>query len=310
MMGVQNAWRFTTGNNKVAIGIGDTGFAINSDRATHPDVRGGIYIDNTEDESPKFSHGTLVAGVIGASANNGVGIAGINWNSDMIFVDISGGNPGDRSLAEATQVMINKANEKGQKLIVNLSIAGGYTVAFEELIAANKSKALFVIASGNGNQSQVSSPGDLAAKYKNVICVGASWGATDADGKPTTPGDRISYDGWWGSNYGNGLTLMAPSEFLTTEATRGDSGSNFAFGYKSLFNGTSASTANLTGVASLVWGLNPNLTGEQIRSILAETAYDLGAAGYDTTYGHGFVNADKAIRRVLAIARSSVQMST
>jgi serine protease len=310
MMGVQNAWRFTTGNNKVAIGIGDTGFAINSDRATHPDVRGGIYIDNAEDESPKFSHGTLVAGVIGASANNGVGIAGINWNSDMIFVDISGGNPGDRSLAEATQVMINKANEKGQKLIVNLSIAGGYTVAFEELIAANKNKALFVIASGNGNQSQVSSPGDLAAKYKNVICVGASWGATDADGKPTTPGDRISYDGWWGSNYGNGLTLMAPSEFLTTEATRGDSSSNFAFGYKSLFNGTSASTANVTGVASLVWGLNPNLTGEQIRSILVETAYDLGAAGYDTSYGHGFVNADKAIRRTLAIFRSSVQMST
>jgi serine protease len=309
IMGVQSAWRFTTGTNKIAIGIGDTGFGINSHGATHPDVRGGIYIDNAEDESPKFSHGTLLGGVIGATANNGVGIAGINWNSDMIYVDISGDNAGDRSLADATQVMINKANEKGQKLVVNLSIAGGNTPDFERLIAANKNKALFVIASGNGNQSQLSTPADLAAKYGNVISVGASWGTRDFDGKATTPGERISYDGWWGSNYGSGLTFLAPSEFVSTEATRENSASNFAFGYKSLFNGTSAAVPNVVGVASLVWSINPNLTAEQIRSILAETACDLGTPGYDTTSGYGLVNADKAIRRSMAVARrdSSLQ---
>jgi hypothetical protein len=53
----------------------------------------------------------------------------------------------------------------------------------------------------------------------------------------------------------------------------------------------------------LVWSVNPNLTAEQIKAILSETAYDLGAAGYDTVYGYGEVNADAAVRRAGALYR-------
>ncbi len=145
-------------------------------------------------------------------------------------------------------------------------------------------------------------PADLAAKYGNVVAVGSSWGTQDWYGNAKTPGERVSYDNWWGSNYGKGLTVTAPSEFVTTSADRNDSG-KFDFGYNEKFNGTSASTANVSGVASLVWSVNSNLSAGQVKAIISETAFDLGKKGYDEAYGNGFINADAAVRRALAIAR-------
>ena len=73
--------------------------------------------------------------------------------------------------------------------------------------------------------------------------------------------------------------------------------------YSSKFDGTSAAAPNVTGVASLVWSANRNLTAAQVKDILSDTAYDLGQQGYDKFYGHGFVNADAAVRRALALSR-------
>jgi subtilisin family serine protease len=69
------------------------------------------------------------------------------------------------------------------------------------------------------------------------------------------------------------------------------------------FGGTSAATPNVTGVASLLWSANSNLSAAQVKQILSQTSYDLGLSGYDTAHGSGFVNADAALRRALAIGR-------
>jgi serine protease len=162
---------------------------------------------------------------------------------------------------------------------------------------------LFVIAAGNrGNLGieGIASPAVLAKTYQNVMAIGASWGRSDYYGRETTPGTRIEYAGWWGSQYGEGLTLMGPSEVLAREATQSYFG-NVSFGYDYQFNGTSAAAPNVTGVASLVWSVNGNLSATQVRDILSQTATDLGAAGYDRYYGNGFVNADAAVRRAIAI---------
>ena len=302
-MGVHNAWRFTTGSDNVAIGIQDTGLGTDSSGKIHPDLPTTDFIgQNYLDEWGNFSHGTLVEGTIAAISNNEIGGAGINWNSDLMLVDVVGEDALDYNLATATQAMIDKANAQGKRLVVNLSLAGGYSAEFEQLVADNQDKALFVIASGNGDASSIDSPADLAKKYGNVVAVGSSWGTKDYYGNPQTPGNRISYDNWWGSNYGSGLTVTAPSEFVATSATR-NADNTFDFGYNNNFNGTSASTANVSGVASLIWSVNSNLSASQIKAIISETAYDLGAAGYDTVYGSGFINADAAVRRALAIAR-------
>ncbi|MGB3641842.1 MAG: S8 family serine peptidase [Rivularia sp. (in: cyanobacteria)] len=302
-MGVHNAWRFTKGSDNVMIGIQDTGLGTNSSGNIHPDLRQADFIGkNYLDEWGNFSHGTLVQGSIAAKSNNKKGGAGINWNSDLMLVDVVGEDALDYNLATATQAMIDKANAQGKRLVVNLSLAGGYSVEFEQLIADNQDKALFVIASGNDNSNKIANPADLAVKYSNVVAVGSSWGTQDWYGNAKTPGERVSYDNWWGSNYGNGLTVTAPSEFVTTSANRNDSG-QFEFGYNDKFNGTSASTANVSGVASLVWSVNSNLSAGQVKAIISETAYDLGDKGYDAVYGSGFINADAAVRRALAIAR-------
>ncbi|GAX39834.1 hypothetical protein NIES4075_07930 [Tolypothrix sp. NIES-4075] len=299
--GVNNAWRFTQGNNQVAIGIADTGLGANSN-GIHPDLGSTTFVANNYfDESATYSHGTRVEGTIAAASNNGIGIAGINWNSRVEMIDVVGGDSGDYDLVQATQALINGAGDR--KLVINLSLSGGSSPAFEQLVANNQGNVLFVIASGNQDQNTIASPASLAQTNNNVMAIGSSWGTQDWYGNAKTPGERISYAGWWGSNYGTGLTLIAPSEFIATSASRTDASATYEMGYYDHFNGTSASTAVVTGIASLVWSANPNLTAGQIKTILSETAYDLGAAGYDTVYGYGLVNASAAVGRAEALER-------
>ncbi|MGV0027003.1 S8 family serine peptidase [Phormidesmis priestleyi] len=315
MMGVQNAWRFTTGSTNVAIGIADSGLGVSSQGFIHPDLRTNdtyVYGTNYRDDYEKSitSHGTDVQGIIAAASNNGTGMSGINWKSDVFNMDVLGGDSQDLDLAEATQLMIDGATRRGENLVINMSLgypnSGGQTglePAFERTVA-NHPDVLFVIASGNDNVNGISYPASLSQRYSNVMAIGASWGTKDQNGTPKAPGTQISYPGVWGSNYGTGLTLMGPSEVIATSAIASAYG--VTFDYDLQFDGTSAATPNVTGVASLVWSANPNLTATQVQTILSDTAYDLGARGYDTVYGHGFVNADAAVRRAIAIGAGAV----
>jgi serine protease len=308
MMGVQNAWRFTRGSAGVLVGIQDTGLGTDLYDNLHPDIDDRTtYIDtgNYKQEygflNDTTSHGTAVQGIIAADTNNRVGMSGINWNSSVYNIDVLRGNDyNDEDIAEATQNMINFAKSHRRKLIINMSLTYSRSYAFERLIANNQKNALFVIATGNDNSNSLSYPAWLAYYYRNVIAVGASWGTYDVNGNVRTPGRRISYPGWWGSNYGAGITLMGPSEVVSTTARWGFLGN---FDYESKFNGTSAATPNVTGVASLIWSANRNLSAGQIKRILSQTAFDLGRRGYDRVYGSGFVNADAAVRRAIALKR-------
>jgi serine protease len=303
MMGVENAWRFTQGSNQVLLGIADTGLGTDSSGNIHSDLRATNFVGNNYlDKSAKVSHGTSVEGVIGAAGNNGVGISGINWNSPILMINVVGNDPGVEDLVTATQTMIDRANANGQHLVVNLSIAGGDSPEFEQLVTKNQDNALFVFAAGNGDTNSIANPASLAQTHSNVMAIGASWGSHDYYGNAKTPGDRITYAGWWGSNYGSGLTLMAPSEYIAPSATRNADGT-FSFAYNSNFNGTSAATPNASAVASLVWSANSHLTATQVRDVMTQTAYDLSTPGYDTTTGYGFINADAAVRRAIALSR-------
>ena len=233
MMGVHNAWRFTQGSDDVLIGVQDSGLGINNNGQLHPDFDGARtfgYGTNMDDDffGDDSSHGTAVQGIIAAAGNNGIGMAGINWNSDVAHIDVFG--PDSFDLDEATSLMADYANSTGRRLVVNMSLSAGVaSPTLEQLIAQNADNALFVIASGNDDEGFNSYPALLSQLYDNVMAVGASWGAQDWHGDPTEPGDRISYPDWWGSNYGYGLSLMGPSEVITTKAT--DSGWNTSFGY-------------------------------------------------------------------------------
>ncbi len=305
MMNVQNAWRFTKGSSQVMVGIEDTGIAVNAQGTRGNDLReywynrANDYDDDFSDYDP--SHGTAVQSIIASISDNGVGMTGINWNSDVYVTDVLGRDSGDYTLSEATQAMASFAASCGQRLVINLSLTA--PIANLEAVVAANPNVLFVIAAGNNGHlgiDGIATPAVLAKTYRNVMAIGAVWGRSDYYGRETTPGTRIEYAGWWGSQYGVGLTLMGPSEVLARQATKSYWG-DVSFDYNSRFNGTSAATPNVTGVASLVWSANVNLSATQVRDILSQTATDLGAAGYDRYYGNGFVNADAAVRRAIAM---------
>lgn len=303
MMGVHTAWKFTTGSTDVLMGIQDSGLAVDNNGNIHPDLN-KTFIDsedNYAEDSSGLSHGTAVQGITSAVANNGYGMSGINWNSDVFHIDVLSGNePGDvLLLADATQTMIDQAKQNNQRLVINMSLSSFLEPELEQLIAEHQNDVLFVISTGNdeANDSvpvdQLEYPAQLAAKYSNVVAVGAVYGEQDIVGNPTVPGTRTPY-----SNYGEGLTLVGPTEFTTLLGDQTDFGATFG---DTLFSGTSAAAPSVAGVASLVWSANPNLTADQVKNILAETAYDLGAEGYDLETGYGFVNADAAVRRAIAL---------
>ena len=321
MMGVHNAWRFTQGSDNVLIGVQDSGLAVDIYGSYHPDIdpsRTYYASGNTQDDfgDGRASHGTAVHSIIGAASNNGIGMSGINWVSDIFNLDVLGGDMSDYELYQATQLMTNHVAMTGQRLVINMSLGGGFPSPwFEQLIALNQDNALFVIASGNEDLGRLSYPAYLSNTYSNVMAVGASWGAWDANGNWTNPGDRISYPGQWGSNYGYGLTLMGPSEVIAAEAAPAWGGITYDYWHNAIsgdapFDGTSAAAPNVAGVASLVWSANPYLSASQVNGILQETAYDLGAWGYDYEYGAGMVNADSAVRRAIAIAASMSSQSS
>lgn len=322
MMGVHQAWRFTQGSSSVLMGIADSGLGLSLGGSLHPDIDGQRtygYGNNIDDDftDSGTSHGTAVYGIMAAASNNGVGMSGINWRSDVLNIDVFGNDA--YNLDTANQLMTDYATSTGRRLVVNMSLGAhgpgpGAMPALEQLIAQNQDNALFVISSGNDDDGFNSYPATLSQVYGNVMAIGASWGVRDAYGDPTEPGDRISYPGWWGSNYGYGLSLMGPSEVITTAAGLTSSGVGFGY-YQNApagtpFNGTSAAAPNVSGVASLVWSANPYLSAGQVHSILQQTAVDLGFPGYDYEHGAGMVNADAAVRRAMALAGTPLRSST
>ena len=305
-MGLQTAWNFTTGTDEILIGVQDSGLGTDFYGNLHPDLRlDETFVFGDSNVVDEFinggqpvtdSHGTAVQGIIAADSNNGVGIAGINWNSDVFNIDVLGDDAGDLDLTQATQAMIDQAASQGQKLIINMSLGGGsLPPGFEALVANNQDDVLFVIATGNDGASQISSPSIFAQQYDNVVAVGASEGYFNSAGEIITPGTIAEY-----SNGGQGITLVGPTAVPTTSATY-----DGLLDYNLGFDGTSAATPNVAGVASLVWSANSDLDATDIKAILANTATDLGAQGYDLVYGSGMVNADAAVRQAIALGRNT-----
>lgn len=305
---VSSAWRFTQGESDVLLVSMDSGVL------TAWGANGGIVdidtnrliTDSTDDDNYNdYGHGHCSISVMSSTANNGSGIAGINWNSEVYVNDVYNGV----SLQQAITDAINYARDNNMRVVFQGGIqgeywlnSGGTQAQLEQLIEDNSDIALFAIAAGNGGvdiddttSDQVYSGGvaRLQTTHDNVMSVGALQysGTTTVNGLTNaTSVNKASY-----SNYGSSLTLMAAT----------DSPAMDKFGNMTTFTGTSCANPNMAGISSLVWSVNSELTAGEVREILIETAMDLGTAGDDNTYGNGLVNADAAVRRAWALANDS-----
>ncbi len=206
-------------------------------------------------------HGTQVAGIIGAAANNGIGIAGVSWYGKILPVRVLGKCGGTTSdIADAMRwaagiPVTGAPTNLTPAKVINLSLGGTgpcgdtFQQAINDVIARG---ATVVVSAGNDGQATTM---DRPANCKGVIAVGA----TDSTGQRA-----------WYSNFGSDITLSAPgSNILSTTNAGTTVPAADAYGTNS---GTSLAAPQVAGVASLMLAVNPNLTPAQIAQKLASTA--------------------------------------
>jgi len=260
-----DAWNVTMGSPDVRVAVLDTGIDLD-----HPDLSGQIYaqtdvVDNDGSADDDDGHGTHVAGIIAATANNGIGVAGIAPGVKLIVVDVFGPD-----YANTTDIIegIHYAVSNGAD-IINMSF-GGYEndTAFETAVATAVSGGVVcVAAAGNDNTSTPCYPSD----YDSVISVIAT---TSSDTKAS-----------W-SNYGSAKDISAPGEYIV---------STYIDGGYAYMSGTSMASPVVAGVVALILSANPDLSVNEVKEILYSTAVDLGESGNDATYGWGRVDAYAAV---------------
>jgi len=257
------AWSTTTGSGSVVIAICDTGC-----EATHPDlspkyVPGWNFYDNNSNTADVFGHGTAVAGVAAAASDNTTGVASVAWGCLIMPLRISA-TDGTATFSAAASAITWAADRGARVANISYQMSDSSAVASAASYMQGKGGVVTVAAGNNGVI-------DSAADNPYVLTVSA-----------TDNNDTIC--SW--SNTGNNIDVAAPGSGVYTTATGG--------GYSSGI-GTSFSAPIVAGVAALVISANPALTGSQVRSILEQSADDLGTAGWDAKYGWGRINAAKAV---------------
>ena len=290
LINADDAWNITTGSASVTIAIIDTGID-----ESHPDlaskiVAGYDFIDGDSNPHDTNGHGTHVAGITAAIGNNGVGIAGNDWNARIMPMRVLGteGSGYTSGIVDG----VNWAYQHGAK-VLNLSLGGPtYNSTFQDAITAAYNAGTIVIAAmGNDGAQVVRYP----AAYNNVFAV-ASTTRTDT---------RATY-----SNYGSHCDIAAPGGQMYS---LGDSNGiystmptysvylQYQYGYSlnyTYLQGTSQATPQVAGLAGLMLAANPSLTPAQIQSAIQNTAVDIGSAGWDQYFGWGRINALAAVQSV------------
>ncbi len=304
-MDVDKAWDLLPGGNSaVIVAVIDSGVDLD-----HPDlndnlVTGADYSgDNDGPDAPgDEAHGTNVAGIIAAEGNNGIGVAGIAYNSKIMPLQIfnSSGSASNADIPGA----IDFAWQNGASVLNNSWGGGSPDQAIEDAISRAKTQgrngkgSIVLFSSGNGSNANVNYPAYLTT----VLAVGA----TNMHSEKKNIGSN-DYQRWWGGNYGSELDISAPTIVYTTDII-GSAGYNTNSGsagdYYSTFNGTSAACPNASGVAALIVGADTNLTATQVENILKSTAdkidfYSYDANGWNKHLGYGSVNAYQAVLKAL-----------
>jgi thermitase len=269
MTSCPGAWYYTTGSSSVVIAILDSGVD-----ATHPDlvnklVPGWNAYSNNADSSDVYGHGTKVAGIAGAQSNNGSGVASIAWNCPIMPIRVT--DTSGNATGSAIDAGLVWAADHGAK-IANLSFKLVPNAAMDSAFSYFRSHGGLVFT-GSGNDGT----------------------ATNLQNDPylVTVGGTDGYDNIWSySCYGNNIDVSAPMWGYST--IRGG-------GYGDV-TGTSFASPLVAGEAALVFSANPSLTPSQVEAILENSADDKGAPGWDSYYGYGRINVQRAVTLALGTA--------
>ena len=297
---VTNVWAtYGTGSTNIIVAVIDTGIDY-----THEDLAANMWINPGEipgneidddgngivddvhgarwvngdglptsgDPMDDNEHGTHVAGTIGGAGNNGIGVAGVNWQVRLMalkFLDNGGGG----YIADAVSAL-EYAIDKGARLSNNSWGGGGFSQAMKDMIdSAAAAGQLFVAAAGNSSSNNDDIP-QYPTTYAcaNILSVAS--------------GDRLGARSDFSCYGRNTVHLAAPGSSIVSSVP----GNNYAS-----FNGTSMATPHVAGGAALLWSLFPEASYESIKQWLLAGVRPM-PAWINSTISGGHLRLDESAR--------------
>ncbi len=300
-MYVPEAWKAGIRCNR-AVGVAVLDARINT---SHPDINDNIapnsFYNATTDPGNEdldygdMSHGSHVAGIIAAEANNGAGIAGVSYNARIIPVQIYGLYSNSCYAEDLIRGIDYVVRNKSTWNIRVINYSSG-TYSYSELVKNAWNKAYqagiaIVAAGGNKATSKLQWPAD----YPTVV------GVTALDNTSSVVNGNTGYFRYptqvnlaYFSNYNDyrewglkGKNIAAPGVDI------------YSHGYTSgdyiMMDGTSMAAPQVSGVLALMFAASPNLSVDKAMALLYASARDLGQWGWDDYYGYGEVNAAYAV---------------
>ncbi len=279
------AWDTTTGSASTIVAVIDSGIDTSHPEFagriwTNPspdtsgpyagDVNGWNFLDNNADITDDNGHGSHVSGIIAASGNDGIGVAGIDWHARIMPLKFIGAD-GNGSVDDAVRA-IYFAVDHGAR-VINASWGGNdHVQALTDAISyANSHNVVFVTASGNdgtNNANNRSYPAD--DRLPNLLSVAA----IDQNGA------LASF-----SNFGaTTVDLAAPGVNIRSTVPGG----------YATYSGTSMAAPFVTGVVSLLVGLHPEDSASQLVQRILATVKPLPGLQKKVISG-GIVDAANAV---------------
>ena len=281
-IGAPSVWKITRG-------AGITVAVIDSGSGPHPDLDANLDAGRTMFGSidsvgvldiDNAGHGSHVAGIIAAVANNAIGGSGVAPQSRILPIRVldAQGSGDSKDVSKAVRFAV----DSGAK-VINISLGGSnestsLTAAIQYAVDRN---VLVVAAAGNG-------AADSPPKWPGASDLTIAVTAVDRNNSATSFDQRGDY-----------IDLAAPGASILSTASND---------YK-IQSGTSMAAAFVTGAAALLFAAQPSITAAQVRDVLQRTATDIGPPGRDTTFGYGLINLVAAFAELDVMFPNSITAS-
>ena len=309
------AWNSRSTSPDITVAIIDSGIQLD-----HPDLTNNIWINSDEifgngfdddgngyvDDASGWNfpasspypfpdeHGTHVAGIIGAEGNNGIGVAGVSWDVQLMPLDVFNGSKG-ASDADIVNAIYYAANNGAD--IINMSLGStyynanlsdfkryepyGFSLYYDALTYAVNQGITVVIAAGNddlNNDTHLSVPAAFSEAIDGVISVASLSNSGDLS---------------WYTNYGSSVTIAAPGGNADGSVV-GEIISTVPYSNYYGLSGTSMASPIVAGAAALIKAENKNLSPADIEVILTSSADKYREWDYLVEDGN-YLNLDEAL---------------